>query len=300
MVASLSQKCRIQNLSNAYGFNTVVDVLRLDELHPVVSGNKWFKLKGYLQEAKQQNKQTLLTYGGAYSNHIVATAAAAEAAGLQSIGVIRGERPPALSHTLVAAQSYGMRLIFVSREAYRRKTVPTEVYTIANAETLYVIPEGGYGPLGRDGASSILTEYDIKGYTHILAAVGTGTTVAGLATAALDHQKVLGIAVLKNALSLQEEIGNLLPPDRHERFALLHEFHFGGYARYTNDLLWFMNDLYQRTGVPTDFVYTGKAAFAAVTLMRAGFFRGSDRVLLVHTGGLQGNRSLPKGRLIFE
>ena len=294
----IQPSCRIDHLSSRYDFRATVDVLRLDRTHPVVSGNKWFKLKEYVAGAKEQEK-ILLTIGGAFSNHMVATAAAAQHLGLQSIGVIRGEEAVSLSHTLQQAKTYGMKLFFTTREAYRHKNIPAAVFDLYPQERLSIIPEGGYGAKGMEGAKDILREHNTAAYTHILTAVGTGTTLAGLAAAATTEQSVIGISVLKNAVSLNDEIRSLLPVERRNKFALFHDYHFGGYAKHTTELLRFMNDFYRQTGIPTEFVYTGKAFFAAFDRLRQGFFPDDSRLLLVHTGGLQGNRSLKKGTLIF-
>ena len=290
--------CRIDHLSSHYDFRATVDVLRLDLVHPVVSGNKWFKLKEYMAEAKQL-KKVLLTFGGAFSNHIVATAAAAQHVGLQSVGVIRGEEAVLLSHTLQQAKDYGMNLFFSTREAYRDKRIPAAVLERFPLEELYIIPEGGYGEKGVEGAKGILLANETSAYTHLLTAVGTGTTLAGLTAAAREEQSVVGISVLKNAFSLNDEILSLLPAERKNKFQLIHDYHFGGYARNPVDLLRFMNHFYQQTGIPTDFIYTAKAFFAAIDLLRQGYFPEGSRLLLIHTGGLQGNLSLKKGTLIF-
>lgn len=297
-MTELNPTCRIDSLNQLYDFAATVDVLRLDLLHPVVSGNKWFKLQHYLREAKK-GKKALLTFGGAFSNHIVATAAAATGAGLKSIGVIRGEPGPVQSHTLLAAHGYGMQLYHTDRVAYREKIIPAAVCRDYDASHLYPIPEGGYGAKGVTGAGDILRKNKVEKYTHILSAVGTGTTLAGLTMAAGEHQQVVGISALKNSFSLAEEIRHLLPPEKWNAFSLLHDYHFGGYARKTPQLISFMNELYQKTGIPTDFVYTAKSFFAAFHLMQRGYFTASDKILLIHTGGLQGNLSLPKGTLIF-
>lgn len=295
----LSPQIRIDSLSSLCSLPLTADVLRLDLLHPVVSGNKWFKLKEYITAAQREGKTALLTFGGAYSNHLLATAAAAQMHGLKSIGIVRGEEAGAPSYTLLAAKAYGMRLYFVSRAVYRGKTVPPQVYEDQEAEKIYTVSEGGYGALGAKGAMDILLRNNTSAYTHIVTAVGTGTTLAGLAAAALPHQKVIGIPVLKNAASLQPEIDGLLPPERHKGFELIPDYHFGGYAKYNDALLRFMNDFYHRTKIATDFVYTGKAFYAAFDLLAKKYFSPDGKILLVHTGGLQGNGSLKKEALIF-
>ena len=292
---------RLDAIKNLYQQERIaMEVLRLDLLHPQVSGNKWFKLKEYLRDAELQNKHILLTFGGAYSNHIAATAAAGRGVGLRTIGIIRGEAAPALSHTLEQAHTDGMELFFVSREAYKTKEVPPEVWEKYPQSDVYVIGEGGYGLKGREGAQSILDYCDTSLYSHIIAACGTGTTLAGLVAAALPGQQLVGVPVLKNLGSLVEEINALLPLALHSHFALVPDYHFGGYARQTPQLINFMNQWYQSTAIPTDFVYTGKLFYAVDDLIRKSYFPPGSRLLVIHSGGLQGNLSLPKGTLIFQ
>ncbi len=299
MTALHSANNRIDGLNPFYNFSTTVDVLRLDLLHPIISGNKWFKLKGYMAEASTQHKKTIITFGGAFSNHIVATSAAARLNGFDSMGVIRGERPLNLSPTLTDAERFGMKLFFVSRGAYQLKTIPDNVFIEAGNDAVYIIPEGGYGGLGAIGAGEILKRTDTASYTHIITAVGTGTTLAGLVVATGENQKIVGISSLKNNTSLDREIKNLLPAEKQNAFQLFHDYHFGGYAKHTLELLHFMNDLYDKTRIPTDFVYTAKVFYAVFDLLKKGFFSDSDKVLIIHTGGLQGNRSLKAGTLIY-
>lgn len=298
-MTELNLSCPIDSLPLPKEGGPSIDVLRLDLIHPVISGNKWFKLRLYLEEAKAAG-QTLLTFGGAYSNHLVATAYAAASAGLKSIGVVRGERPPVLSPTLSEAEKNGMKLCFTTREAYREKGVPPALSAELEADTFYIVPEGGYGQKGMEGAKDILLRNRTHGYTHIFAAVGTGTTLAGLAAAAGAGQRVIGIPVLKNNFSLEKEIRDLLPPEKQTAFELLQGYHFGGYARKTPELLRFMNGFYEQTSIPTDFVYTAKSFYALLDQVKKGFFAPADKILIIHTGGLQGNRSLPKGTLIFD
>jgi 1-aminocyclopropane-1-carboxylate deaminase len=291
------EKARVDQVSSIYKSRTRVDVLRLDLLHSVVSGNKWFKLKEYLAEAKKLDR-TVLSFGGAFSNHIVATAAAARDCGLKSIGIIRGEEPSVLSPTLKDAMHFGMKLFFSSREDYRNKMIPAAVYEQYSPDALYIINEGGYGPKGAEGAMGILELADAGSYTHIIAATGTGTMLAGLCRASTEEQRVLGIPVLKNN-SLRKAIEDLLPQKYHSRFLLMEDYHFGGYAKFTREVFAFMNEWYRKTTIPSDFVYTGKLFFAVDDLIRKGYFPQDSAVLVVHSGGLQGNRSLPKGTLIF-
>lgn len=291
---------RIDSLKNLYHTEMVeVDVLRLDLIHPTVSGNKWFKLKEYLTQVKAQGKKTILTFGGAFSNHIIASAAACKEFGLKSIGIIRGEEPTKPSDTIIEARELGMKLYFISRTDYTEKKIPTEVWEAFSREEVYIINEGGYGIEGRRGAEEILSLVDKVAYSHIIAACGTGTTMAGLITASLPNQEVIGIPVLKNLLSLKDEINALLPPEKHSLYKLIDGYQFGGYAKHTVELLGFMNSWYQETNIPSDFVYTGKLFYAVDDLIKKGYFPKGSKMLVIHSGGLQGNRSLPEGTLIF-
>jgi len=272
------------------------DVLRLDLLHPVVSGNKWFKLKGHLQKALPHSPSSLLTFGGAWSNHIIATAYAAQQTGIPSIGIIRGERPPLLSATLQSAAGYGMHLEFISRTAYAEKDSPAFQQDLTiRFPGAYIIPEGGAGIAGINGSGHILREIPATHYTHIFCAVGTGTMLLGLAAAASPGQEVLGIPVLKgmNDLSTINRDHPFAPP------RLIPHYHFGGYARLSQELLDSMNRLYRDAGIPTDFVYTGKLFYGVLDMVRRHLFPAHSRLLIVHSGGLQGNRSLPPGTLDF-
>lgn len=301
MISLRFSDIRVDAIKNLYQQQGVeVDVLRLDLIHPGVSGNKWFKLREYLADAEGQGKKVLLTFGGAFSNHIAATAAACKESGVRCIGVIRGERAPTLSHTLQAAQRDGMDLYFTSREAYKTKAIPEAVWEQFAKDDVYIINEGGYGVKGRQGAESIL-DYCPRGrYTHIIAACGTGTTLAGLVAAAALEQAVIGIPVLKNYTAMEAEINDLLPVELHSGYTLIHDYHFGGYAKHPPPLIDFMNRWYGQTGIPSDFVYTGKLFCAVDDLVHKGYFPSSSRILAVHSGGLQGNDSLPKGTLIFR
>lgn len=273
-------------LSNAH---TEVHVLRLDRVHPLISGNKWYKLRFYLEAAKTQGKN-IVTFGGAYSNHILATAAACKLEGIPCAGIIRGEAPRFCSQTLTDAAALGMELHFTTREAYRQKRLPEQFA----GDSWLVIPEGGYGIPGMRGAATI--PVPTGRFDHICCAVGTGTMLAGLLQTAAAGTTVTGFSVLKNHQSSKQEIDALLPD--HRPYFLNHDFHFGGYAKYDASLIRFMNELYGQTGIPTDFVYTAKLFYGVRALLEKDL-KNSRNVLVVHSGGLQGNRSLPKGTLIF-
>lgn len=272
--------------------NVHIDLLRLDKIHPVISGNKWFKLRYYLDEAVHAGTKHIITFGGAWSNHIVAAAAACKMKQLRCTGIIRGEEPSTWSATLAEAKAYGMDLHFSTRQDYANKIIPA---ASAN-DNARIIPEGGYGPQGAKGASSILDYCDGSSYEYICCAAGTGTMAAGIINAAAD-KKVLAFSVLKNNHDLKPAIDSLLTADK--KFELNDTYHFGGYAKHEPRLLAFMNHFFSHTHIPLDFVYTGKLLFGVTDLIRNGYFSEGSRILVIHSGGLQGNASLPKGTLIF-
>lgn len=271
-------------------------VLRLDVLHKVVSGNKWFKLKYYLEEAKQKQCTTIATFGGAYSNHVVATAYACKELGFKSMAYIRGEQPATLSHTLQAAMEYGMQLHYLSRNNY---FFMKHDFTSLDKKK-YIIPEGGYGVLGAKGAATILDNIDVKNYDYIIAACGTGTTVAGLLNACKNSTvKVIGINVLKGYENLYADILKVADEDVKSDNLFIYDYPFGGYAKYTPELILWMNDLYKQENIPTDFVYTAKLFYAVKDLYNKKILANNSKVLIIHSGGLQGNLSLPANTLSF-
>lgn len=270
------------------------DVLRLDELHPIVSGNKYFKLKYYLQEAIQQQKKAIVTFGGAYSNHLLATAFSCESFGLKSIGIVRGEQPRELSHTLLQALSYGMELEFVSRKHYLSKCR----VVVSSSLDSYCIPEGGGGLIGEKGASEILDLVNVADYSHIVCAVGTGTMLKGLLKASTPAQSIVGIPVLKG-FENWTGLKDIADESQVRRISLLSTYHWGGYAKSSQGLINFMNDFYRQTKIPTDFVYTGKLFYAVFELVSQSYFVPGSRILIIHSGGLQGNGSLAGQTLDF-
>ena len=274
-----------------------VDCLRLDVMHPVVSGNKFFKLSYYIEAALKKEAKTLASFGGPYSNHIVALAFAAKEAGLQSIGYIRTNENEPLTTSLAEAKSYGMELVFLGRTEFQSKKEALLKEDAANP-TYYFIDEGGYGTIGAKGAATILTTHETAQYDYILAAVGTGTMLAGCINAALPHQKVIGIPVLKNEGSIKTEIDALLI-DTNKSYTLLHQFHQGGYAKTNPSMIAYMNTLWDKEKIPTDIVYTSKLFFAVDQLIQENYFEQGASILILHSGGLQGNRSLPAGSLQF-
>lgn len=268
-------------------------VKREDLLHPFISGNKYRKLKYNLIEAAEKGVDTLLTFGGAFSNHIAATAAAGEIAGFRTIGVIRGEELRDKINenpTLSFAQRCGMQFEFVSREVYRYKTEESFVKELKlKFGDFYLVPEGGTNALAIKGCEEILTEKDAV-FDYICCAVGTGGTIAGLINSSLPYQKILGFPALKGSF-LQDDIRKFAQNDRWE---LITDYHFGGYGKVSEDLIQFINCFYEQNKIPLDPVYTGKMVFGVTDLIKKGYIKEDARVLMIHTGGLQGIEGMNK------
>lgn len=287
-------KIIIQDLTSIGTENIKVSTLRTDLIHPIVSGNKWFKLRFYLEEAKRLKCNTIASFGGAYSNHIVALAATCKLNGLASVGFIRGELHNTPS--LLEAKALGMQLHFISRDAYKYKEAVMREF--ANKDWFW-INEGGYGINGALGAATILTTNDCSAFSHVICACGTGTMLAGLIIGANENQSVIGISVLKNNMELNDMVTALISPQKNKSFTTIHDYHFGGYAKHPAELIAYMNQLFKRENLPTDIVYTSKLFYATEELIRQQYFAPYSNILIVHSGGLQGNRSLAPGRLVF-
>jgi 1-aminocyclopropane-1-carboxylate deaminase len=272
-------------------------VLRLDEIHPVVSGNKIFKLHYFLDKVKDK---TVVTFGGAYSNHLVAAAFACKQKSIDCIGIVRGEEPKQLSHTLQRCIEYGMHLRFISRDEYDKKETEAFITELQNTYgDCSIIPEGGYGSEGALGAS-LIAGYIADDVTHICCAVGTATTVAGLLLNKKLHQKIIAFPVLKGMDDIEQRIEFLTGLKfNSQQLQVENNYHFGGYAKKTGRLISFMNDLYNEHTLPTDFVYTGKMMYGVMDMIEKDFFAPGCKICCVHTGGLQGNLSLPKNTLTF-
>ena len=258
--------------------NLQIGVLRLDLIHPEVSGNKWFKLKYNLQQAKIENKNCIVTFGGAYSNHIAATAFACKETGIKSIGIIRGENDFNLNHSLEQAKRNGMELKFLTRQDYKLKN--TEAYQENFQKEFpdaYIIPEGGDNELGVKGCEEILTQ-QTRSFNKIYCASGTGTTYKGISNSLAEHQKLYGINVLKFEAQTEQKQSNIL-----------NQYHFGGYAKHTAELLNFKNWFEKTYGILLDYVYTAKLFFAVFDLIDKKELLKTDQILIIHSGGLQGN-----------
>jgi 1-aminocyclopropane-1-carboxylate deaminase/D-cysteine desulfhydrase-like pyridoxal-dependent ACC family enzyme len=272
-------------------------IKRDDLIHPAVSGNKWRKLKYTIFTARQNGYSTLLTFGGGFSNHLFAVAAAGRAAGIGTIGIVRGEElTPDSSPTLQFCREQGMKLCFVSRREYRLKEESVRVREIVEeAKAPYLVPEGGSNPLALPGVREMVREVEQQltyKPDYYAVAAGTGGTSAGILSAPAP---VLAFSALKGGDFLREEISKLAGTEFQSAYLqLFTDYHFGGYARYTHDLLSFIREFEQRHHIPLEQVYTGKMLFGLYDLMEKGFFKPGSTLVAVHTGGLQGRlASLP-------
>ena len=278
---STNQKISLENT------NVSLYIKREDLLHPYVSGNKFRKLKYNLKQAKSENKKTLLTFGGAFSNHILAVAAAGKEQGFKTIGIIRGEELKdkiAENPTLKKAQDLGMVFEFVDREIFREKSSSKFIQQLVEKfEDFYLIPEGGTNELAVKGCEEILTVTDEK-FDYICCAVGTGGTISGLINCSKKSQQVLGFPALKGDF-LREDICKFVSKSNWD---LIADYHFGGYAKVSEELILFINDFYQKYKVPLDPIYTGKMLFGVMDLINKNYFPENSKILVIHTGGLQG------------
>ena len=262
-------------------------IKREDLIHPFVSGNKYRKLKYNISEALKLGQHRLLTFGGAFSNHIAAVAAAGKEQGLQTIGIIRGdELTGGVSNnpTLQFATDCGMQLEFISREAYRQKSEAAFIEKLQQKfGDYYLLPEGGTNDLAVKGCEEILTQADAA-FEYICCAVGTGGTISGLINSAKPCQQVLGFPAVKGDF-LRQEIHKFAKPDN---WKLISDYQFGGYAKVNEELIGFLNRFYLENGVPLDPVYTGKMVFGVIDLIQKDYFPSCSKILMIHTGGLQG------------
>ena len=266
-------------------------IRREDLIHPIVSGNKFRKLKYNLIQAKLENHTTLVTFGGAFSNHIAALAYAGKQNQFKTIGIIRGEELASevdKNPTLSFAKQCGMQFYFISREEYRKKD---SVEFLQKLEQLfgsfYLVPEGGTNELAVKGCQEILQETDAI-YDFICTSVGTGGTISGIINSSSPHQKVLGFPSLKGDF-LQKDIRKFATKSNWE---LINDYHFGGYGKVSDELVLFLNSFYSKNKVPLDPIYTGKMVFGVIDLISNDFFPNNSKILLIHTGGIQGVKGM--------
>lgn len=267
-------------------------IKREDLLHPLISGNKFRKLKYNIKEAVLKNCNTLITFGGAFSNHIVAVAAAGKENGFKTIGIIRGDELFDQTNTnpsLSLAKQLGMEFEFVSRTEYRNKEDVTFVDDLKkrHGNNIYIIPEGGTNGLAIKGCGEILSDEDVV-FDYICVPVGTGGTVSGIINSANPNQKIIGFSSLKGDF-LSDVICNFVSKTN---WKLNTDYHFGGYGKVTDELIVFLNSFYENTKIPLDPIYTGKMMFGVLDLIEKGFFPENSKILAIHTGGLQGIKGM--------
>lgn len=276
-----------QKIDLPFPSKCTVFIKREDLIHPIVSGNKFRKLKYNIHQAKVENKTQLLTFGGAYSNHIAAVAFAAKENNLKSVGIIRGdelENKISNNPTLQFAQNCGMKFDFVSREYYRLKEDTNFIKNLRHKfGDFYLLPEGGTNELAVKGCEEILTEGD-EIFNYICCSVGTGGTISGLINSSNPNQNVIGFPSLKGNF-LGDDICKLVS---NNRWRLIEDYHFGGYGKVNQELIAFINTFYEKTGIPLDPVYTGKMVFGVMDLIQTNYFPDGSKILLIHTGGIQG------------
>ena len=288
----------IQPLAPSW-FNSKVealDVLRLDLLHPVVSGNKWYKLQLNVMYARDHNYKTLVTFGGGYSNHLIATAYTAARAGLGSVGIVRGKYDH-LTPTLEACKNEGMELIFATKEEYDTQGEPAWEKELArHFDEIFIIPEGGANEWGRKGAG-LICRFIPDNYTHIAVDVGSGTTITGIRNKTPEHQYILGFVPMKQGSYMKDHIAPHLAAGKNVNWHLSDNWHFGGFGKWNDELISFMNDFYRTNNIPLDIIYSSKMMFGLNDLLHQDYFKPTDRIICIHSGGLQGNTSV-KG-LVF-
>ena len=258
---------------------------REDLINEKISGNKWRKLYYNLKFAQSENRSTLVTFGGAYSNHIAATAAAGKMFGFTTIGVIRGEAHPTLNPTLRYASQCGMELRYVSRAAYQERTtsefIENHLFDISN---YYLIPEGGTNHLAVKGCEEILADIDFD-FDVVCCSCGTGGTLSGIINTLKSHQSAIGFSSLKGGNFLNDEISKYVI---NSQWSLNLDYHFGGYAKVDKGLVEFINQFHNKHGIPLDPVYTGKMIYGLWDLIEKDYFRSGSSIVAIHTGGLQG------------
>ncbi|RLD23092.1 MAG: 1-aminocyclopropane-1-carboxylate deaminase/D-cysteine desulfhydrase [Bacteroidetes bacterium] len=270
--------------------NVKLFIKREDLLHPIISGNKWRKLKYNLLAAQEAGETTLLTFGGAYSNHIHAVAGAAKEFGFNSIGVIRGEEHLPLNPTLQDAQDFGMEFYYLDRATYRLKHTEEVVNSLRkNFGSFYLVPEGGTNQLAIKGAAEIVEGIE-NDYDYFCLACGTAGTVIGIISGLQGGAEVIGFSILKGDFH-QQEVKNWLsiigqPEIKNWQINL--DYHFGGYAKYNQQLVDFINNFKARYQIQLDPIYTGKMVYGVMELIARSEFPKESRILVIHTGGLQG------------
>lgn len=272
-----------------------VNILRLDLIHPTIGGNKWMKLKGFLEQAIRENKAGILTKGGPWSNHVHASASACRLLDLSFQVWIKGH-DKIQTVMLQDIIDSGASVKFINRTDFYNEMAAED---FAEKNNLLYVPMGGADDRGVNESALFLSNVDLPEHQYAVCAVGTGTTFGGLAFAQHPFETVVGIDAGTNDPVVATKINTWQQQLSTKKLILLKDYDFGGFARHRPELLQFANGLWLQTGIPTDIVYTAKLFFAVKHLVEKGFFQQNSSVLLVHSGGLQGNRSLPQGLLQF-
>lgn len=277
-----------------------LSVMRLDRIHETVSGNKLFKLQFYIEKCLDSKHKTIVTFGGAYSNHLAATAFLCKQYGIKCIGIVRGNAFTELTHTLITCQENNMHLDFVDAKMYKIiQTLNTEKYITQKFGNCIIIPEGGYGIEGAKGSALIMELLKEKNATNVCTCVGTATTLAGLLMHTKNVEKIVAVPAIKNMHDIEDRLQEIGIEYNKNRLVILPNYHFGGYAKYNIELIDFMNNFYTNHIIPTDFVYTSKLMYGIIDSIKNNFFPDGSNIICLHTGGLQGNLTLPKGTLIY-
>lgn len=266
---------------------------RDDLIHPVLSGNKWRKLKFILQQALALKADTIVSMGGAYSNHLHALAFVGQQMGLKTVGLVRGEVLSTLNPTLQDLRAWGMELKFVSRTEYRKLRDYQHWKALPGLKPgQYWLPEGGAVTLALQGIAELVAEIN-QPDAVLCVPCGTGTTLAGIIASSSPSNTILGFSALKGADFLTEEVKRLLPAGEPlNNWSINQDYHCGGFGKTTSQLLDFMAQFERATGILLDPVYTGKMLLGIYDLLAKGYFKGHQRIIAVHTGGLQGRRTL--------
>ena len=298
--------------------NTEINILRLDVLQPIIQGNKYYKLKYNLLKAKEENKNTVLTFGGEYSNHIHAFALAGKEQNFKAIGIIRGDKPDELTCTIKESIENGMQAYFLNRTDYRiaRKLVNNEKFEDffdlleqnninVNKNDCYIVPEGGTNLLALQGTSEILDFAKNIDYNNICCAIGTAGTIVGIIASARNDKKIIGFPALKGNF-FEKDIENYLLKFKNRKYSnwkLKHDYHFKGFGSFNQDLIDFINRFYAEYKIPICSIYTGKMFYGIFDMIDKGEFTKEDKILAIHTGGLQGIKAFNEknsGLLNFE
>lgn len=270
-------------------------VLRIDKLHREISGNKWFKLKYNLIEAEKLNHKTLLTFGGAYSNHIYAVASAGKEFGFDTIGIIRGEEYFPLNPTLQFAVDCGMKLFYLNRAEYKnRNDKAFQEKLKIKFDNPYMIPEGGTNQLALMGTEEIVNHIKTN-FDYICTACGTGGTIAGIISSLKGEKKILGFPALKGGEFLENDIRELVTErssQSYNNWKLITDYHFGGYAKIDISLINFINEFESINNFKLDYIYTSKMFYGIKELLKREYFSKGIKIVLLHTGGIQGNKGM--------